>query len=433
MNAWRRFGWILLLGLLAACRASTPLPAPAAAETVAPSPAPSPSSPAADNPKWALWTQGVQLRGANIYQRRVFPELDGETFLGPGPFGPPYTQADFDALAAAGANYVNLSVPGVYTVRPPYRLDEAALAHLDALVAMAVQADLFVVISIRSGPGRSEFSILREGAGDWFPDAYLVETVWQDPAARAAWAEMWGLLAAHYADQPAVIGYDLMVEPNPDDIVGVWEPEAFLAAYGGSGYDWNAWYPDLARAIRAVDPQTPILVGGMGYSSLDWLPYLEPVDLPYVVYTVHQYAPFVYTHQEPEPPRRPYPGRFDLDEDGQPEAFDAAWLQEALSPLEAYRRAHHAPVAVNECGLTRWAPGAAAFMADQLEALEALGVNYAVWMWYPDWPPLAEGDHDFNFRLGPDPANRTPTPNDLWAVYERYWARNQLRLGNWLP
>ena len=34
--------------------------------------------------KWRLWTEGAQLRGANIYQRRVYLDLDGEDFLGMG-------------------------------------------------------------------------------------------------------------------------------------------------------------------------------------------------------------------------------------------------------------------------------------------------------------------------------------------------------------
>ena len=54
--------------------------------------------------KWALWVGGTQLRGANIYQRRTYPELDGPEFMGDGPVGPPYTQGDFDLMAAMGAN-----------------------------------------------------------------------------------------------------------------------------------------------------------------------------------------------------------------------------------------------------------------------------------------------------------------------------------------
>jgi len=89
------------------------------------------------------------------------------------------------------------------------------------------------------------------------------------------------------------------------------------------------------------------------------------------------------------------------------------------------------PLAVNECGLMRWQPGAADFMRDQLAAFESRGVNYAIWMWYPDWPPLAAGDHAFNFRLGPDPLSRTPVPNALLDVYRKYWAQNRLRPSDW--
>ena len=66
--------------------------------------------------RWALWIEGTRLRGANIYQRRVYPELDGPDFMGHRPVGPPYTQEGFDRLAALGANYVDISHPGLFTL-----------------------------------------------------------------------------------------------------------------------------------------------------------------------------------------------------------------------------------------------------------------------------------------------------------------------------
>ena len=54
--------------------------------------------------KFSLWTGPTQLRGANIHQRHVYPELDGPEFMGPGPFGPPYSQADFNRLAEWGVH-----------------------------------------------------------------------------------------------------------------------------------------------------------------------------------------------------------------------------------------------------------------------------------------------------------------------------------------
>lgn len=393
---------------------------------VPPTPRPTlPYEPTAAPDKFLLWTSGTQLRGADIYQRRVFLEVDGAEFMGPGPFGPPYTQADFDNLAALGANYVNISTAGLFTVEPPYEVDEQAVASLDGLLEMAVQAGLFAVISFRTGPGRSEFAII--GGGDWLPEGYIIETVWSDEAARRAWAEMWRFTAEHYRDNPIVVGYDLMCEPNSNASLDIWDPATFYADYAGSGYDWNAWYPEIVSAIREVDADTPILVGGNGYSGVEWLPYLQPVDDERIVYTIHQYAPQEqYTHQEP-PAMNTYPGEFDLNWDGQAEAFDRSWLENFLSIATDFQSTHDAVVAVNEYGLERWVPGGADYLRDEMTLFEQFGWNYAIWMWHASWPPLAEGDNSFNFRLGPDPKNLSEADNDLQDVLVGFWSRNTVR------
>ena len=146
--------------------------------------------------KWALWTGPTQLRGANVYQRRVYPELDGPDFMGPGPLGPPYTQQDFDDLAALGANYVNISHPGLFTEEPPYTLDQDAQDNLDRLLNMAEQAGLFAVITFRTGPGRSEFwafwgeDTVSDPDDGWFDPGYYNNRVWVDQAAQDGWVEM---------------------------------------------------------------------------------------------------------------------------------------------------------------------------------------------------------------------------------------------------
>ncbi len=387
--------------------------------------------------KWALWNNGTQLRGANVYQRRVYPELDGPTFMGPGPVGPPYVQQDFDDLAALGANYVNISHPGLFTETPPYVLDEAVQANLDNLLAMIAQADMFAVISFRTGPGRSDFTFYWDGAGDWFDAGYLNDTVWQDQAAQDAWAEMWRYTAARYRDNPIVVGYDLMVEPNANEVgadalnapLNVWDPAEFYSQYGGSLYDWNQMYPAISDAIRAVDSETPILIGGMGYSAADWLPYLTPTGDPRTVYTIHQYAPTKYTHQEPGGADCPaYPGQCDVDWDDVNEQFDRAWLADYLTAVTDFQTAHNAPAAANEYGLMRWEPDAAAFMQDQMELFETQGMNYALWAWEPAWPEWAAEVDAFNFRHGPDPDNHADAPgSDLENVILAAWARNGIR------
>jgi len=69
-----------------------------------------------------------------------------------------YTQEDFDQLAALGANYVNISHPGLFIKTPPYTLDQDVQDNLDHLLDMIAQADMFAVISFRTGPGRAAAS-----------------------------------------------------------------------------------------------------------------------------------------------------------------------------------------------------------------------------------------------------------------------------------
>ena len=376
--------------------------------------------------KWALWNGSTHLRGANIYQRRVYPELDND-FLGPGPLGPPYFQSDLDALAAMGANYVNISHPGLFSENPPYTLDQNVQDNLDNLLSMIAQADMFAVISFRTGPGRAEFSVCCLG-DDWVIESYYNDSVWQDQAAQDAWAEMWRYTAERYRDNPIVVGYDLMVEPNSNEVgsdavnnpLDIWDPEEFYDDYGGTLYDWNQLHPRISAAIREVDSETPILIGAMAYSAVEWLPYLQPTGDPRTIYTVHQYAPFEYTHQE-APAANSYP-------DG---SFDQSWLDDLLSTVDDFATTHGAPVAANEFGVVRWVPGADDFMDDQIELFEQRGLNHALWVWETSWEPFAAEVDAFNFRHGPDPNNHSDVESsDLMDVIIEYWGRNSLRPSN---
>ena len=392
--------------------------------------------------KFALWIDGPHLRGANIWQRRVHFALDGPDFMGPGPVGPPYTPEDFHQLAAVGANYVNISHPGLFTEMPPYTWDQEIQDHLDNLLDMIAEADMFAVISFRTGPGRSEFTFVTDGVGDWFDESYLNDAMWQDRTAQDAWLTMWRHTAEHYRDHPIVVGYDLMVEPNSNDVgsdaikdpIGLWEADEFYADYIGTLYDWNQLYPHIPAAIREVDNNTPILIGGNGYSGVAWLPYLQPTDDSRTVYMVHQYEPQDgYTHQEP-PLIHTYPGMFDTDDDGTVDGFNRIWLDNLLGTVDRFVATHGVPVAVNEFGLMRWEPGAAEFMDDEMDLFERRGMNHALWDWGVSWKPFAEEVNEFDFRFGPDPDNHTDVDSsDLIEVIKKYWSRNTIRPSNIMP
>ena len=381
--------------------------------------------------KWDLWGGGTRLRGAHIYQRRVYPELDGNEFMGTGTIGPPFFQEDFNRLATMGANYVNISHPGIFSENPPFRVSGFILNHLENLVEKIGQADMFAVISFRTGPGRSEFTFFWGEEEDWFDESYYNDTVWTTRAAQDAWVEMWKETARQFTDNPYVVGYDLMVEPNSNDVwFDIWEPLDFYPRYADTLFDWNQLYPRVTEAIREVDTETPILIGGMSYSAADWFPYLNTTGDTRTVYMIHQYIPHLYTHQDVGEGLT-YPGFIDADYDGIAEYVDKNWLDSLLGAVDDFMSANNVPVGCNEYGLVRWAPGGSVFMDDLMDLFEQRGINYALWEWSPSYEIYTSEVNAFNFRFGPDPNNTTDVDSsELLTVIRNYWSQNTHRPSN---
>jgi Cellulase (glycosyl hydrolase family 5) len=329
--------------------------------------------------KFDLWRGPTSLRGANIWQQRV--TRDDE--MGAGPVGPPYSQQDFDHLAAWGANYVNISHPGVFSEGGDYSFDEAAFQNLQQLIERAEQADLFVVVSFRTGPGRKE-----EIFDD---DDPRPSRVWKSKPAQAAWVEMWRETARRLKDRANVVGYDLMVEPET--------PKHGL---------WNRLARQITQAIREVDARTPILIGAADWSTVDSLDGLELNGDARTVYTVHQYEPYAYSHQES---RRA--------------GYQVAEVEALYRRIADFKNEHGVPVAINEFGAERFAPNASDYVALQMRLIEAMGANHALWLWETSFPL----DYDeFNFRRGSDAGNHHDVQTSaLIETIKADWANNAVR------
>ena len=329
--------------------------------------------------KFDLWRGPTTLRGANIWQQRV--TRDDE--MGPGPVGPPYSQQDFNQLAAWGANYVNISHPGVFGEGGDYSFDEAVFQNLQQMIERAAQADLFVVVSFRTGPGRKE---------DIFDDDDpRPSRVWKSKPAQAAWVEMWRETARRLKDRLNVVGYDLMVEPE-------------TTKHGV----WNRLARQITEAIREVDARTPILVGAADWDTVDSLDGLELNGDARTVYTVHQYEPYAYSHQE-----------------GRRAGYDPAEVEALYRRIADFKNQNHVPVAINEFGVERFAPNASDYVAQQMRLIEAMGANHALWLWETSFPL----DYDeFNFRRGPDARNHHDVPTSaLIEAIKADWAANAVR------
>jgi hypothetical protein len=334
---------------------------------------------------------GAFLRGANVFMGR-------NPGGGPGGFGDgAFVQADFDDLARAGANYVQISHAGLFGEQPPYVLDLAAQANLDSVLAMAAQAGLYAVIAFRSGPGRNENAISGR-------DGDVLETIWTDADAQAAWVAMMRYTANRYRDNAFVVGYDPLVEPNDYAREGYLDPDTFYANYGGTIEDYNMLAASVTAAIREVDPSTPILLEPEGFGGVAWLPYLQVTGDPQTVYTVHDYTPDEYTMEQRA--GATYPGVYNIN--GAPVLVDRAFLDGYLQTLRDFSINYGVPVAVTEFGAHRTAPSAEGYLQDRMDLQDGIG-NWAVWVWQPAGFADSFNMHD------PSPAN---------SVLSATWQRN---------
>jgi aryl-phospho-beta-D-glucosidase BglC (GH1 family) len=295
------------------------------------------------------------------------PKAPGPTRFGDGPF----TQADFDDLARAGANYVQISHAGLFRETAPYDLDLGAQANLDSVIQMSAKAGLYVVIAYRTGPGRNETAILRDGP--------VLESIWTSEVEQAAWVAMMRHTAQRYRDDPSVVGYDPMVEPNDYVRRGSPDPNTFYAQYGGTPEDFNGLAQRITKAVREVDQTTPILLEPDGFGGVPFLPYLKITGDSRTVYTVHDYTPFDYTHELR--PTAQYPGTHDVNGSG--DAFvDRAYLASYLRAVTTYGQQKGVPVAITEWGGYRTAANIATYMRDRIDLQDVIG-NWAVWTWQP--------------------------------------------------
>ncbi len=366
---------------------------------------------------WKLWSGGTQLRGANVWQKRIDPNFDGDGF-GSGKVGPPYSDADLKGLADLGANWINLSYPGVYTETAPYVLDKAVEKDLEEWFAKAERHKLYVTLSFRTGPGRNEAIF------DDSEKARAIQKVWSDPKAQEAWVEMWKHVAKKFGGSPVLAGFHLMVEPNgnraiepPIDDVG-----AFYKKYKGKPQDWNQLAIRLIKAIREENKTVPILVGGLNYSNLEWAKALNLPKDPRLVTNVHFYEPYQYSHKELN---MAYPASRASDAT-EGETWNKAWLKERLSEVDELKEKKKTPVSIGEFGVIRHQTGAPRYLDEVTSLFEEYGVNYSVWLWESSFKKI---DYDqFNFRRGTKEQNHTDVKNnELVQVLKKRWAKNSVR------
>ena len=148
------------------------------------------------------------------------------------------------------------------------RFDGPGWALLDRLIGWCRDAGLHAIIDLHAAPGGQTGVNHDDGPG--FPLTFYV------PRYRELTIALWQKLATRYRDQTAVLGYDLMNEPiSPYSDVGYLNPRL------------EPLYRDIVAAIRSVDPNHVVLLGGAQWDT-NFAVFGQPFDRN-AVYTYHKF------------------------------------------------------------------------------------------------------------------------------------------------
>jgi endoglucanase len=174
------------------------------------------------------------------------------------------TREDIALLHRAGFNAVR--VPLHYGL---FESDDAeGFKLLDKLIGWCRAENLYVMLDLHAAPGGQTGTNIDDSAG--YPWLY------QSPQEQEHLVVIWRRLAAHYRDEPVVLGYDLLNEPIPH------YPK--LAPLNSA---LEPLYRKLSGEMRKVDGHHILFLGGAQWDS-NFSVFGKPFDAN-LAYTFHKY------------------------------------------------------------------------------------------------------------------------------------------------
>jgi endoglucanase len=184
-----------------------------------------------------------------------------------------YTPTSLPYFADKGMNVVRLPIRWEYA-QPEQggSLEEVYFSYVDSVVNSAAENGVVVLLDLHNG-ARYQY----EEDGDQF-------VLGSEELPHSSLADFWTRMAQRYKASPAIWGYGIMNEPHDMDLSDMDGDENWLIAAQAT-----------IDAIRLVDTETIVVVGGYGYSNAaSWnenSSILSRLEDPYdgIVFEAHQY------------------------------------------------------------------------------------------------------------------------------------------------
>lgn len=256
------------------------------------------------------------------------------------------TLADLHAARELGADHLRFFIePARGPTDTRYRLPAQQWVVLEQTLDDLQEAGLYMVLAA--------------GFGD---DAR--NRLWGDAALQEAAIDLWSELALRLKGRAVIAGFDLVNEPVPPGLT-----------YAMRQSRWLDFAGRVVAAVQRADPTRVLIVQSAPDATPASFRNLRPLVFGNLVYSVHSYEPFDFTHQgvmREFPQARPFP---EAREDG---VSTAQLLVDSLEPVREFAARHAVPIYVGEFSAPRWAPGhsSARYLRQSIDIFERHG-----WSW----------------------------------------------------
>ena len=184
------------------------------------------------------------------------------------------TRADIDYIARQGANTIRLPFNYKLFTDDDYMGQTGqkdGYERIDSIVSWCKANQLYLILDMHDCP---------EGqTGDNIDDGYGYPWLFESESAQQLFCSIWRDIASRYKNETPILGYELMNEPiahyfdNRDSLYQLLQP----------------LYQRCVKAIREVDQNHIILLGGAHWNSFFWM--LDDVSYDdKLMFTCHRYG-----------------------------------------------------------------------------------------------------------------------------------------------
>lgn len=176
------------------------------------------------------------------------------------------TRKDVEYIASLGFDHIRLGFDQIVVEESPFVYRERTMRKLDEFVRWCVEAGVRPVLNLHKAVGN-------------YCDIPEKVLLLDDEILQNRFVALWEELERRYSGEN-LVAFELLNEVRNVD-----------------ADKWNALCARTLSAIRRLNRDRLVIVGGTDWNSAHVLYKMKTYDDPNVIYTFHMYEPFEFTHQ----------------------------------------------------------------------------------------------------------------------------------------